>query len=43
MKYAAGAIKRVHVLRIEPGEDVLLCIQIESGVPGKMILYPGER
>ena len=27
MKYAAGAIKRVHVLRIEPGEDVLLCIQ----------------
>lgn len=27
MKSATGTIKNVHVLRIEPGEDVLLCIQ----------------
>jgi predicted DNA-binding protein with PD1-like motif len=27
MKSAAGTIKKIHVLRIEPGEDVLLCIQ----------------
>lgn len=27
MKSAVGTIKKVHVLRIEPGEDVLLCIQ----------------
>lgn len=27
MKYAAGNIEKVHVLRIQPGEDVLNCIQ----------------
>ena len=27
MKYAAGEIERIHVLRLEPGEDVLLSIQ----------------
>ncbi|WP_369281920.1 PPC domain-containing DNA-binding protein [Oscillibacter sp. GMB15532] len=27
MKHAEGTIKKVHVLRIEPGEDVLLSIQ----------------
>ena len=28
MKYAAGNIEKVHVLRIQPGEDVLNCIQV---------------
>ena len=27
MKYAAGEIERIHVLRLEPSEDVLLSIQ----------------
>lgn len=27
MKYAEGSIQKIHVLRIEPGEDVLVCIQ----------------
>lgn len=34
MKYAAGTLKKVHAIRIEPGEDVMNCLQTYCGERG---------